>query len=232
MTLLEVLYTVQHIAQLVAKPAEMTIEQFNNMLRLAQDELFKEFAHGYLSGNGAEVDARITAAILPFRKDETPTAASGSVNGITCHSYTLNALDYVVLSAQAVTSSSLTGFIKVDIVTSEEFVDRCVNAVTYPKAAYPIGYLTGTATSKVFYLLPLQGTAPTLTVTVLRRPTSPVLVETITNGVRTQSGSSTALEIDAMFHIDIVRKILKYLGIAVNNEFISVAMEEQKNQEK
>jgi hypothetical protein len=67
---------------------------------------------------------------------------------------------------------------------------------------------------------------------ILRKPTTPSLVITYSNGVETQGASSVALEWDSVFHVDIVRKILQYLGLSVGNQLILEAVENQNLKEK
>lgn len=232
MTNLEILYAVQNVAQILARPLEMAIEQFNHYLHLAQQELFKEFSSGYLTGNGAEVDNRTMLALSPFKNDETMTGTFSGVNGLTCHQYTLSDSVCYVLSAHVVTSDDYPDKItEIDIVTSQEFTARCSNAITYPRTEYPIGFIYGSS-PLYLYLLPLESSHPSVTAITLTRPTTPSLVETITNGVRTQHASSVAVQFDSMFHVDIIRKILQYLGVSIGNEFITKVVEQQKNAEQ
>ena len=235
MTLLEIQLTIQQIFQLLGKPLETSLEQYNNYLRMAQDELFKEFAHGYMSGNGAEVDSRAEAFLSPFKHFDTAITLGGSgtlfsVSGVI---YTLPANTYCVLSAQ-VSNDTLAypnKVIKIDILLANEVAERLQNAITYPTSLYPIAVID-ISTLRLCYL-PQQYPPPyNIDVISLYKPTTPVLVETITNGVRTQNASSVPLQIDSMFHVDVIRKILQYLGVSIGNEFISAVVEQQKNLEK
>lgn len=234
MTLLEIQLTIQQIFQLLGKPLEMSLEQYNNYLRMAQDELFKEFAHGYMSDNGAEVDMRTEMFLAPFKhNDKEATGGWGSLFSVSGILYTLNASTYCVLSAFVAndTLTYPTKVIRIDLLSVNELAERLQNAITYPSSEYPIGVFDR-STMKLLYL-PTQDPMPYhVDIVSLYKPTTPALVETITNGVRTQSASSTALQIDSMFHVDVIRKILQYLGVSIGNEFIATVAQQQQNLEK
>lgn len=232
MTLLEIQLTIQQIFQLLGKPLEMSLEQYNNYLRMAQDELFKEFAHGYMSGNGAEVNARVRTALNPFIYIEVINTIQGSYYGLTCSQAQYSVNVYEILDVYLVdgTQSILNIVTPVDLLTTNEFSVRMHNAITYPSTQYPIGVWD--KDNRRLMLFPFIPNAGGLRITCLYRPTTPVLVETITDGVRTQSGSSVALQLDSMFHTDVIRKILQYLGVSIGNEFIATVAQQQQNLEK
>ena len=220
MTLLEIQLTIQQIFQLLGKPLEMSLEQYNNYLRMAQDEVFKEFVHGYMSGNGATVDSRVEQAIAPFRQNGFISGATSAYSGVDAISYSMPSDMYVLLSAVLVynTVAYPNKTKRVDVVVDNEFAERMGNAITYPQSDYPIGIYD--KINLRLYVFPIISPTPSLNIICLYRPTTPILVETITNGVRTQSASSTALQLDSMFHVDVIRKILQYLGVSIGNEFI------------
>src|SRR5512133_1780116 len=224
MTNLTIKYIVQHIAQLFGKQADMAIEQFNNLLAMANDELFKEFAGGYQTGNGAEVDARVEAALRPFKVVRTfPLYTQSTDLGAQSHRLDVNASDYIYLSAWDYNSvNGVDTTVKVDVITPSELSDRLSNSITMPTDSYPVLVISSNATglNKYAYHIPRTSPIPNLHVLALRRPSTPSLVLTYANGVESQSGSSLALEWDAMFHVDIVRKILQYLGLVVGNQLI------------
>lgn len=232
MTLLEIQLTIQQIFQLLGKPLEMSLEQYNNYLRIAQDELFKEFAHGYMSGNGMEVDARVRAAMNPFIHIEYPTTSLGTYYGVACSQAQYSVNLYEILDVYLVNGlQSIPNLVTpVDLLTTNEFSERMHNAITYPSVQYPVGvWDEDTGRLMLFpYIINTGG----VRITCLYRPTTPVLVETITDGVRTQSASSVALQLDSMFHTDVIRKILQYLGVSIGNEFIATVAQQQQNLEK
>jgi len=234
MTNLEVLYTVQHIAQVFGKNLEMALEQFNNLLNISQQELFKEFASGYLAGKGEEVNANVFNALAPFRGEKVFTGATnGVIYGFTTTRYTLSISDYLYESA-FILDDNLdfpNKVVGVDILTGTEFTERLQNAITYPTEEYPVMVISNLGTSRYAYLFPRFSTAPQIYAAYLRIPTTPSLVETITNGVRVQSGSSVALEFDSIYHVDIIRIILKYLGLSVGSDFVRNFVEQQKQNE-
>lgn len=232
MTLLEIQLTIQQIFQLLGKPLEMSLEQYNNYLRMAQDELFKEFAHGYMSGNGAVVDSRVESAIGPFRDNSFVAGTASTYGGMDAYSYVIHADIYIILSAFLVynTVAHPNKIKHVDIILDNEFSERFSNAITYPQTDYPIGVYD--KSDARLYIWPFTATAPSLNMIYLKRPTTPILIETITDGVRTQHSSSTALQLDAMFHVDVIRKILQYLGVSIGNEFIATVAQQQQNLEK
>jgi len=217
MTLLELLLTVQNIGQVFGKNLEMTIEQYNLMLNLAQQELFKEFADGYSQGNGVEVDSRVASALAPFKVDKTfSTYTSSMMFGVDGWRLTVDPNDYKYLSAfVASNSQAYPNKVKnIDIVSPAELGERLSNSITYPTDDYPVMVLSSDVTGATRYatFIPKPTALPNIHVLALQKPTVPSLVETITNGVRTQSGSSVPLQFDTVFHVDIVRKILQYLG--------------------
>ena len=232
MTLLEIQLTIQQIFQLLGKPLEMSLEQYNNYLRMAQDELFKEFAHGYMSGNGAEVDMRVRSAINPFVHEDNIAGTPGTLYGITASQFQHSASVFEILDMYFVNGTL--GFpnatTKVDLLSNNEVGDRLQNAITYPSTQYPIA-VWDQVTLRIL-VLPYIHNAGGIRLKCLYRPTTPVLVETITNSVRTQDASSVALQLDAMFHTDVIRKILQYLGVSIGNEFIATVAQQQQNLEK
>lgn len=229
MTNLTIKYLVQHFFRVFGKPIEMSLEEFNNLLAVAQDELYKEFLFGYASGNGAEVDARTEQALLPFRDDQSMGGTFSATMGLTVHRYTISTDAHHVISAFITSGTTLT---PIDLVTTNEFVERCANAITGPSVSYPIGYLQKVSDTTYLYLLPLQSSHPSVSVSYYKAPTTPSLVITTTYGVESQSSSSVALQFDSIFHVDIVRKILQYLGLSVGNELIIQAVENQNLKEK
>ena len=232
MTNLEILYTIQHIAQLLTKPLEMSLEQFNNLLQVSQDDVFKEFADGYSQGNGLQVNSRMESALAPFKSFTNYTSGSWTVGtqgfGVSAIVFNQIAGLYKVIAAWSYDNADdypdkLT---PIDIVTESEAAERMGNAITYPSEEYPIMVISGGTVQFVTYVIPSTFTA--LRVCALSKPLTPSLVITLTNGVATQSGSSVDLQLTSMFHVDVIRKILQYLGISIGNEFITQVVEQQK----
>lgn len=228
MTNLTIKYLVQHIFRIYGKPLEMALEEFNNLLSIAQDELYKEFLYGYANGNGLEVDARTEQALLPFRVEASIVGSFAGL-GQSSNRYTIPTESQHILNAFIATGTTLT---PIDLVTTAEFTERSANAITGPTTSYPIGYLIKQAGITYLHVFPLQSPAPSVSVIYFKAPSTPSLVITTTNGVETQSASSVALEFNSIFHIDIVRKILQYLGLSVGNQLILEAVENQNLKEK
>jgi len=237
MTLITLKYLVQHIAQVFGKPLDMSLEQFNNLLAAGSDELFRQFASGYLQGNGAEVDSRVAAALAPFKTDRSFAAyTTTTMFGLTGHRVDVASDDYVYLSAFVAHDATAypDKVINMDILTPSELGERLSNSITYPTETNPVMVLSSnsTGTSKYAFILPQHSVLPVVHVLSLRKPTTPNLVLSYTNGVETQAGTSTALEWDAIFHLDIVRIMLKYLGLSVGMDAIQQIIEQDKMAEK
>lgn len=238
MTLLEILYTVQNISQVFGKNTELSLEQFNNLINVAQDEVFKEFADGYLSGNGAEVDSRVSAAMSQFIAQRSWGLGVNVATrfGLTGKSFTVSSDVYKMLTAFV--SFNIEDYpdkvYKVDIVTAQEAIERLSNAITYPTTEYPILYIDtlGSETTKYAYLIPAATEYTGLYAMSLNYPRRASLVLEESNGVYSQKSTSVNLKWDDGFHIDIIRKMLKYLGVMVGNEFVSQYIDQQKNSEK
>lgn len=235
MTLLTIKYTVQHIAQLFGKPLTMALEQFNNLLATAQDELFKEFASGYQAGNGAEVDSRIEFALRPFRITRNYVSDSQS-NDLLFSStrVTLNTNDYKILAAYTAPSNTdPEDYTNIDIITPAELNARIGNSIVAPSADHPVMVVSmANSGDQYAYIIPKVTIFQSIKVMSLQKPSTPSLVLTYSNGIEAQSSSSVDLDFDSMFHIDIIRKILGYLGVAVGNPQIAQIVEETKTDER
>lgn len=236
MTLLTIKYTVQHIAQLFGKPLTMALEQFNNLLATAQDELFKEFVYGYANGSGAEVDSRVAHALIPFKTHNGHSGSQASAYGLVIGKYLMSDDMFHLIGAFAVydTSDYPNKMIPVDIITATELLERTNNSITYPTSNQPVGFLERDKTTDdlLLYLFPYYTSFPMVEVMYYKKPTTPSLVITYANGIETQSSSSVDLQFDSIYHIDIIRKILGYLGVAVSNPQIAQIVEETKTDER
>jgi hypothetical protein len=216
------------------KPLEMSLEEFNNLLAMASDEFFKEMVSGYQTGNGVEVDSRVEFALRPFRKTRMyVSTAQSSDLGFNATRLTLSDEDYVILAAwTAPANTPLDEMVTIDIVTPNELNSRLGNPITYPSAAYPVMITTmsPTETTKYAYIIPAVAVNQHIRIMSLKKPTTPTLTLTYTNGI--EVGGGTALEWDSVFHVDIVRKMLQYLGLSVGNQLILEAVENQNMKEK
>jgi hypothetical protein len=234
MNLLEILYSVQHISQILAKPLEMSLEQYNSYLANAQNELFREYADGYMSGNGFEVDSRAGMALNPFKYVQPVVTFTSSSNGTFGFNASICALTsgcYKVVGVWVTTENAWDNPIAVDIVSHPEIVDRSVNSITKPSLTYPVGIIDNdNAATPTLSIIPQASWHARID--MLKQPTTPSLVIATVNGVASQDASSVALQLSTMFHTDVIRKILQYLGISVGNEFIQQAVSNQKNAEK
>lgn len=230
MTLLTIKYLVQHLAQVFGKPLEMTLEQFNNLIGIVNDELFREMADGYLRGNGAESDARVGAALFPFKVDRSFSSyTSTMIFGLTCYRVDVNTDDYRWLSAFVASDSTAypDKVRNIDILSPSELGERLSNAITYPTDENPVFVFVSSGTSRYACFLPKPTTLPNIHVLALKKPTAPSLVLAYSQGIETSSGS-TELEWASSFHIDIVHKMLKYLGLSVGTDVIAQVVEQQK----
>ena len=241
MNLLTMMYTTQQIAQAFGKPLELALEQWNNYLEIAQMELFKEFADGYATGNGAVVSARVDAALAPFKQSDIFTGGTlthypsgGGVFGVPCTIFNLTSGLYRLFDAFAIdTAESYPDkVVKIDIVTPDEAGERLNNSITYPTLDYPIMYLDkeGGSTQYVATVMP-NGLAKIATNGLLY-PITPSLVLSYANNVPSQDNASVDVYFDQPFRIDIIRIILKYLGLSVGNDQVRTFVEQQKINEK
>lgn len=235
MDTINILYTIQHFSQLFGKPSEMPLEQFNNLLGLAQDELFNEFAFGYTSGNGSDVDDRVVAALAPFRNVHTYSGTSSSTLGVTSR---LFQFDTGVVSIDQIWAynNSLAypaKLTKIDKITHQELTERLSNSITYPSATYPVAVVDKASGAMQYQCYIVPDTITSIKAATLDRPTAPQLVLQVTNGVPVINSSTTApIQFAPQFHIDIVRIMLKFIGIIVGNPQIQQYVEQEKTLEK
>lgn len=234
MDTINILYTIQHFSQLFGKPSEMPLEQFNNLLGLAQDELFNEFAFGYMSGNGAEVDDRVASALTPFREIQAyTTGTSSSTLGVTSRLFQLNSNIAIVGDLWAFDNAEAypDKLTRIDRITYQELTERLSNSITYPSLKYPVAVMNRPSTQYQCYIIP--DTITSIRASVLNKPTTPSLVLQITDGVQVVNASaSTSIQFYSTFHIDIIRIMLKFIGIIVGNQQIQQYVEQEKTLEK
>ena len=237
MNLIDILYTVRTIAKGFTKNLELPLEEFNHLLRLAQDELFVEMVSGYLSGNGTEVSAKVAAFEHTFKWVTTQTSFTASTKyGVSSQTINMLTTEYIFITAWVYDNAAdyPDKVTKVDIVTPLEAIERLNNSITYPSTDYPILVMDKSAAGTTLYadIIPNGWTA--IKLFTIRKPTTTpqlILVDDA-NGYYTQSGSSVDLEVPAIFHVDIIRKILKYLGMMVGDQQIVQVTEQQKLNEK
>ena len=233
MTLLEIISVVQQVSQVFNKPITLPLEQFNLLLRTAQDELFKEFADGYSIGNGAYVDSRTSAALNPFKRVNAIVQFNNTtVHGVSGATAILDTNIYRLLSVFGYKTPNTfnSGSVEIDIVDPPELAQRIGNVITEPSYDYPVCLADiNNGTIPSLHVIPAMSG---IEISWLKKPTTPILVETITNGVRTTGAGTVELQFDSIFHTDIVRKILGYLGVSVGNGDILSVLESQNNKEK
>ena len=240
MSPLEILYSVQHIAQIFGRPIEMALEQYNNLLKTAQAELFSEYANGYLTGNGMEVNPRVSAAMSLFKKSDSFTGVALTVStsggfGVSNTKFQLPTAVYYPLEAWSSNDSSdyPDKVTKIDIVTTSEAQQRLSDSITYPSDNYPIMFFDREAGSTQFQCYVIPSTFSTIQVYSLYYPEDPVLYLNVVNGVAQEDDTTTVpLTFTAPYHVDIIRIILKYLGVIVGNNVIEQYTENQENKEK
>ena len=234
MLLLEVNYIVQHIAQIFGKPLSMTLEQFNSLCKTAQDDLFKEFADGYSIGNGAYVDSRVSAALNPFKNTTAIVQfSSTTVHGVTGSTAILNPDIYKLLSVFGYKTPNTfnSGAVTIDIIDDHELSYRISNVITEPSFDYPVCIVDiNNSTIPYFHIIPSGMSG--VEISWLKKPTAPELKETLVGGVRTTGTGTVELQFSSIYHTDIVRKILGYLGVSVGNGDIVQVMANQDSKEK
>ena len=112
--------------------------------------------------------------------------------------------------------------VPVEEVTDTELPDRLGNAITTPTKVYPI---------ICFYDEKINIFPNTITAGVdllyVKKPSTPVYAEKVDNGINVyDSDNSDQLDFDSVYHLQIIRLIIGYVGVDIKDSVIIQAMEE------
>jgi len=211
MTLKDILYTVQYFYDKKTNKT-LSVEQFNRLLQFANDEL-KKVVYGRIGDkDGYETEQQISDALNPFK-----TTASISINGSGVGSLPSDYWHKI----RFYNSSNK----KIEEVTALEFERRMNCSIDFPSATQPILTILG---ATVNYPYPVGAT--TIYIVYLKRDT-PQAVFTYTNGYPEYSSTSTELLWGQDKYIDIIRIILGYLNIPLDNSQVLSYMETKTDKE-
>jgi hypothetical protein len=208
MNLSDILYTVQDLYQ-NKNGRKLTLEQFNRYLQIANDEL-KRTLYGLVGDkDGAETEQQILDALLPFKTTASIILTSGTGVLPTDYWHSLK-----------ITTNVLK---KIKLVTEKEFERRYNCSIDFPTVSEPICYLKTGVTSIVV----IPTTIGQCMLTYYKKDT-PKLNFKINNGYNDYT-SSTELLWGQDKYMDIIRLILGYLNIPLDNNTIQYV--EQKTQQ-
>ena len=220
MTLIEILYSVQSFFMERGITRELSLNQFNLYLKMANDELYRTKVGFLKESEGAETREQISDALRKF------TWKTGQIGPI--------GNDYITIPdnyrhrISAYTMSEGDTY-SLDIVTAEEFIERCSNPITKPTNDHPIGMISEAIVEGDYYMT-ISPAGLTIYLIYIRAPNDPVLALKLENGIMVyDSDNSTELEWDSEYHIDIIRLILKYLGVP-ETDLVTFSKIEQSEQ--
>lgn len=180
----------------------MTPSEYNSYLARANEDKFR-FEYGlrergpqnpiYFQSNQNSTDA-----LRPFVSDATIIAATPTLFILpTDYIHLISAANYIGTSPRPIT-----------FVNRDEMNQIQIDPIAFPTEDYPYG--TVERSQMVIYPSTIDG----VYFTYLRRPTTPVWGYTIINDEAIYNPvTSTQLEWNSVYHIDIARLILAYLGI-------------------
>ena len=212
MTLEEAVDLIRFIVADKMPGKKLRVEELNSILKVVDYDLFQEIYGLPGMQKGWEMDEQTGMAILPFKTSATVALTSGSGTLPT---------DFFHWGRCSYTSGS--DEIPIDLVTTAEAEQRRFNSVTEPTARHPIAEIKNSTTIQVY-----PTTITSITLSYLKRPTPASYVIKNENGIDVyDSTNSVQFAWSADKHISLIRLILKYLGLSVNDSFI-VQYSEQK----
>lgn len=215
MTLETVFYVFTNLAEIYGGTKELTVENFNEYLQLADFDFLRECRRE----DESKLETMVTEALRPFRHTDTValTAGSGSLP---------SGFYYDKRIAYDNSGSNR----RVKRLTDEEWEEYQQNSVLAPSSDYPVCIIDNGSIE----VLPATITSISLTYIKMNvGAEQPKLAFTLTNGVNTyDDDNSVALKWDEIYHIDIIRHMLKYIGISLNNIQIAQYVDEQQRQDR
>lgn len=216
MTLGEIVSIVAFISERESKAKRLTVSQLNSILKVVDYDLIKEIYGQPGDPGGYETQGQISEALLPFKTGPTSIALTSGIGDLPADFYHFSDCNYV----------SGGDTIRVHLVTSKESSIRKENAITRPTVKHPIAELY----KGHIHITPT--TLSSVNLVYLKRPTPAVYVVKVENGIQVyDSGASTQPEWSEDRHIDIIRLILKYIGISMGNQQIIQYVEQKTAQE-
>ena len=211
MTVQEIYYLFQFIAEKSGYMKDVTIDQFNLLLKNANTELENQ-VYGYeQSPKGYETSQKRTDSLRHLKTSSTISLTSG-VGNIPDDYFHISYILY--------------GDIAVNVVTDYEYAEMKDNAILEPSVYYPIAVIGDTT----FTVYPTS--ISSVTFAYLKHETTPVLAFKSENGIYAyDSSTSVQLQWPEEDQIEIVRIMLTYLGISIGRNDIVQYMEQKQNME-
>lgn len=196
-------------------------EQLNSLLARATEEKFI-IEYGLRSNqNGIffQNSQNSTDALAPFL---VATVINQTLPGV----FVVPA-DYVHLSSVGATHNGKR--VVVTVVNDDEWNDRVDSPLTPATDKYPIARFVSAGTARLISVMP--ATVMSIFFNYLKKPVDPVWGYTIVNDEPVyNSATSVQMEFAPMYHLDIAKLILSYLGIEFRDEYLSQFAEMSKAQ--
>jgi len=212
MTLGEIVSMVAFISERESKVKKLTASQLNSILKLVDYDLIKEVYGQPGDPGGYEQQGQISESLLPFKVGPTSIVLTSGLGNLPTDFYHFSDCYY----------SSGGDTIRVDLVTSKQSSVRKENSLTKPTYKHPIVELFKTQLS----ITPTSLTSVMLI--YIKRPIPAVYKLKEEYGIQTyDAATSVQTEWGAEKHIDIIRLILKYIGISLGNQQIIQYVEQK-----
>lgn len=212
MTLGELVYFIQIIAENKGYQKKISREQMNLLIQQASIDLAKE-KYGYLdSPTGYETHQQIKDALRKFKEISTIVVDASGHMTIPSDYFHKGTIRY--------------GTVPVDIVTDQVADELNASSILAPTTSYPIAVECDT----YYQFYPI--TLGSVVFTYYRLPTEPVYATKIENSIPVYDvAGSTELEWTEEYHIEIIRKVLSYLMISVGDMEVTQYVEAKQTQE-
>jgi len=189
----EILYTIQSFFSGKDLKKSLTLDQFNYYYKMASNEFFriKYKLYQETKENSDAMRIHISA----------PTSISLTTG--------TGALPSTYKHCDSIYYLSGTTKVPIQLVTNEEFNNRAGNSITQGTVDYPIATIYGSS------ITVSPSSISTIYMTFISYPTDPALALKLENGIMVyDSTTSVELDWDEQYHLDIVRLMLKYLGVS------------------
>lgn len=184
-------------------------ERYNLYLQNANIGLFNQALKEW------EAKQVITDILYPFKVKTDLTFAAGVAD---------RPANYARFSAAYYDDGATV--VPVEELTDAELPDRINNPITAPTAAYPVICFY----NEKINILPVSITTG-VDLLYVKKPIDPVYAEKVDNGINVyDSLNSTQLSFDEIYHPDIIRIIVGYLGVKVRDATILQAINKEKQE--